>query len=1199
MKKVISTILTVAMLIAVCPMCVVNAATSGTCGDNVKWTLDDAGTLTISGTGAMRDWPYNNSSPFYRNINIQSVIINKGVTSIGKYAFYGCYYLTSVTIPSSVTSIGEDAFYDCSGLTSVTIPDSVTSIGDDAFYNTAYYSNEANWDNGVLYIGKHLIKANSYKISNEYIIKQGTKTIADYAFDRCSRLTSVTIPDSVTSIGDLAFFACSGLTSVTIPDSVTSIGIYAFYGCSGITSITIGNRVTSIGNYAFAGCGSLKDVYYCGNGDSWNKINIGLYNEALKGAAIHYITDGKCGDNLTWSLDSKDTLIIIGTGNMTDYLNSPFYGHTNIKSVVIEKGVTSIGNNAFNGCNVLDDVYYFGTQEDWSKITIGENNENLTNAEIHYMPEIYSGTDGSINWTAENNELIISGSESIPDYDKFGAQWYPIRNQITKITIEDGIDTIGANAFNDFANVENVSIPPSVIQINSGAFANCTSLKSIALPLGMTGGIGSGAFENCIGLTLFNVPSGVTAMEQGVFEGCINLTEITLPFIGSMPGESNTKNTFSYIFNGSVPSTLKKVTITNETHVPENAFQNCEHIEIININDSITSIGSGAFDGCKSLKSFDVPKNIVTIGDNTFRNCEKAIRITIPDTVKEIGEGAFNGCKSITEFTIPSGISALENSTFANCASLAEIEIPLSVTYIGKGVLQNCNRLVDVKVPFVGANADPALSDTELKKSFGHIFGVSNKNIPPSVTKVEITGTDLTMYIPDNAFKDCGNVADIIIDGGRSIGNYAFANCKNLKNVYIPKSIKNMGNKILQGCTRIETLVVPFIGINRQDANTETSVIGALFGWDDQDIATGTRQYYDNNKSSHLYQIPPTLKNVSVLNQTNIPAGAFSECSLENVSIISGAVMNDYVFYNCTELKKVSLPSNMTNIGVEAFAECEKLETINIPTKVKKIGDHAFYGARGLKDVTMPDSITEFAEDIFDSSIALFSVDEVNLLSDDGCVITCAKDSAAYNYAVKKGIKTNVVSADKLDKRSTATSVSLLSDNSYLFDITDSYSMSGVLHIDLYNANADIVKKREQAVNGADVEYKAEFSEEDMRGVSFAKIYITDIQGGRVSKTDEIISVDGGEIPIIPESDIEIVYHDGLISFDGTTSIKAGSVLIQAIYDGDVLHSVTEYPVSSSSDIIEVNTDFARGSSKFMLWNGLDKMKPLTNFIVE
>lgn len=594
-----------------------------------------------------------------------------------------------------------------------------------------------------------------------------------------------------------------------------------------------------------------------------------------------------------------------------------------------------------------------------------------------------------------------------------------------------------------------------------------------------------------------------------------------------------------------------------------------------------------------------MPKNIVTIGDNTFRNCEKAIRITVPDTVKEIGMGAFDGCKSITEFTIPSGISALENSTFANCTSLTEIEIPLSVTYIGKGVLQNCNRLVDVKIPFVGANADPALSDTELKKSFGHIFGVSNKNIPPSVTKVEITGTDLTMYIPDNAFKDCGNVADIIVDGGRSIGNYAFANCKNLKNVYIPKSIKNMGDKILQGCTRIETLVVPFIGINRQDANTETSVIGAFFGWDDQDIATGTRQYYDNNKSSHLYQIPPTLKNVSVLNQTNIPAGAFSECSLENVSIISGAVMNDYVFYNCTELKKVSLPSNMTNIGVEAFAECENLETINIPTKVKKIGDHAFYGARGLKDVTMPDSITEFAEDIFDSSIALFSVDEVNLLSDDGCVITCAKDSAAYNYAVKKGIKTNVVSADKLDKRSTATSVSLLSDNSYLFDITDSYSMSGVLHIDLYNANADIVKKREQAVNGTDVEYKAEFSEEDMRGVSFAKIYITDIQGGRVSKTDEIISVDGGEIPIIPESDIEIVYRDGLISFDGTTSIKAGSVLIQAIYDGDVLHSVTEYPVSSSSDIIEVNTDFARGSSKFMLWNGLDKMKPLTNFIVE
>lgn len=201
MKKVISTILTVAMLIAVCPMCVVNAATSGTCGDNVKWTLDGDGTLTINGTGAMRDWPYNNSSPFYDNNNIKSVIINNGVTSIGKYAFYGCYYLTSVTIPDSVTSIGGFAFEDCSSLKRVVIPDSVTNIGTDAFYDTAYYNNINNWGNGVLYIGNHLIKAERDKISGDYNIGYRTRTIADYAFYDCYRLTSVTIPDSVISIG--------------------------------------------------------------------------------------------------------------------------------------------------------------------------------------------------------------------------------------------------------------------------------------------------------------------------------------------------------------------------------------------------------------------------------------------------------------------------------------------------------------------------------------------------------------------------------------------------------------------------------------------------------------------------------------------------------------------------------------------------------------------------------------------------------------------------------------------------------------------------------------------------------------------------------------------------------------------------------------------------------------------------------------
>ena len=194
------------------------------------------------------------------------------------------------------------------------------------------------------------------------------------------------------------------------------------------------------------------------------------------------------------------------------------------------------------------------------------------------------------------------------------------------------------------------------------------------------------------------------------------------------------------------------------------------------------------------------------------------------------------------------------------------------------------------------------------------------------MTKIEVTGKG---DVPSSAFANCTNIEDILIDGGTRIFDGVFSNCKNLKHLYIPASVTQIGDKILEGCDQIETLTVPFIGRNENDTGTETSVLGGFFGWDDEG-KRGREQYYDDaRKLSHFYKIPDTLKNISVLRQANVPTGALERCVfIEKVSIATGRTLGAYAFSNCTALKEVSLPENMEEIGKEAFSNCSAFSSV-------------------------------------------------------------------------------------------------------------------------------------------------------------------------------------------------------------------------------------------------------------------------------
>ena len=409
-------------------------------GTNLTWTLDNEGTLTISGSGAMKNY----STKFVKDRapwsgwrdghGVKTLKISNGVTSIGDYAFYDSNP-TSVTIPNSVTSIGDRAFFQCSGLTSVTIPNGVTSIGDYAFQFCGALTN-LDMPDGLISIGNHAFD-NCQSLENvtipasvthigkyafhygpkSVIISEGVTSIGEYAFESCKRLTSLIIPDSVTSIGDHAFAYCSGLTSVVIPNSATSLGNWAFAYCSNLTSVIIPDSAT-IGEGAFTNCKGLTNVTI-GNGVT--SIGHNAF-ENCDGLTSVIIPDSVTfiGDRAFEDCDGL-TSVIIGN-SVTSIGSNAFTFCRNLTSVTMGKKVTDIGYTAFWKCDNLTDIYYSGTQEQWNKISGRSYIPESTT--IHYYDPIeVSLTFAEQSYTAEVGEEIALSATFVSDASPIDMKW--------------------------------------------------------------------------------------------------------------------------------------------------------------------------------------------------------------------------------------------------------------------------------------------------------------------------------------------------------------------------------------------------------------------------------------------------------------------------------------------------------------------------------------------------------------------------------------------------------------------------------------------------------------------------------------------------------------------------------------------------------------------------------------------------------
>lgn len=887
-----------------------------------------------------------------------SVIITNDITTIKK----GMLLLkgvTSITVSDNVTAFDEEAFYGCNDLQELTLPFIGLTLTDT--------SNDNYFLFGRLFSKKEalgLTKVTQDDLSNEgsplqydfFIPTSLTKititslnAIPKGAFNNCTTITNFNYSNNITSIGTNAF-KNSGIREFVLPLSVTNFTFLETDEMPNLNKVYLHSllRKTWNPNITWSNEGSMTvpnyEIYYDGSLEQFLNIE-----NNVKYSTVLYVKD----DNNQYIKLFDQTKIIIkeGVTALNRYFAKDF---TNLTEITLPKSLKSIEAYCFNNCPNLKTVYYNGSFENWQNLNL--DFKNIEN---------FFTLNENGNYEALTHIVVNSDNSSIKD-EKF-INWTFIK----EVTIKEGVSNIGTKAFYGCVNLEKVNLPSSLTIIGTSAFEGCINLREINLSEGLKE-IYSYAFKDCKSLTKLVVPKSVYKISTSILSGCSSLEELEITYFNNAHN-SEYAYPFGYLFgtteyvggklttqtykvkNGNtikdetykcyIPEVLRKIKVTAQEYIPHGAFSNMSMVTEIELNQQLSIIGKGIFEGCTSLEKVTLPfinydrtsqeakySFALMFGttslEKTYSVGYESLKYYLPTSLKtvvlnlsyDIPAYAFSNCKEITTIDFATNTTNIGEYAFRNCTGLTSFNVPTEVTTISQGTFYGCTNLETITFKSPCTICEEAFTKcTGLKSIYtaGGMYFKENSITDVNATNLYIDGPSSynvfnngSESINESIFMKVENIyvkdendnyiipTELTIEQGSLMENQIYG--LKIKKLIITDNCYDIALGGLAGIRDLESLTIPMVGLDylydTTPDNTEfRTYFGIIFG--STPYENSLPDYTDEVKTMAFY-IPKTLKEVIVMGGEYIAEGAFRGIS---------------------SITNVILPSTIVAVGKDAF----------------------------------------------------------------------------------------------------------------------------------------------------------------------------------------------------------------------------------------------------------------------------------------